>query len=181
MALAFLLIIPVAFLIGVVIGAVFLRASISLANKVFSPEVSGYRPPPRQLPSDNISSAMPDPSNPYAAPSTPMAPAYGGTFRPAIPEPSFGKAMGIVAVAGIVGGVINIVIGLVLQGSPELALVGGFANLLVGFLVSSTVYSMMLPTSFGRAALVYLFTILIVIAIAVVVGGMFLGIGLLTG
>ena len=88
--------------------------------------------------------------------------------------------MGIVAVAGIIGGVINFVIGLVLQGSPELALVGAMANLIVGFLVSSTVYSMMLPTSFGKAALVYFFTILIVLAIVIVLGGIFFGISLLT-
>ena len=89
----------------------------------------------------------------------------------AIAEPSFGKACGIVFVNGLISVVINILINLVVQNAPELAIAGLGVNLIAGFLVASLVYSTMLPTSFGRGALVYLISVLIMIVIAMLLGG----------
>lgn len=100
-----------------------------------------------------------------------------------IPEPSFGKGMGIAFVAYIVNFVVNFAIGIAfgvgMQGMARGGMRGGAdpalfilvqgMSMVVSFLIWSGILTAMLPTSFGRAALVTLFMALIGIAITVII------------
>ena len=98
---------PIGLAIGVAIGAVILRAGISLANKVVgksapqpsisSPEFqSGYEPA--------------ESDNPYAATSSSIA--VDASLPGGIPQPEFPKACGIVVVAYVISFVIGTGLGL---------------------------------------------------------------------
>jgi hypothetical protein len=121
-------------LIGTVVGAVFLRAAISLYNKL-----------------------------------------VGGPGSPSIvPEPDFGKAMGITFVTSLVNGVVAFLIGMVMGAGAAGAGVqpGGGLNLVaqgiafvVSLFVGAGMLAAMLPTTFSRGLLVILCYGLIVIVV----------------
>jgi len=95
----------------------------------------------------------------------------------AIPEPGVGQAMLIIFVLLIVSGVVRYAMG-EMMGAVAVN-VRGFQDIavlllvifMVQFFIMSTMLSVMLPTTFGRACLVSIFYILIWIAICVVVFG----------
>lgn len=186
--------------IGALIGGVLLRAAIALANKVFKPERltsdtqrpleanlgNRYESQPnfdslgdQQLndtpvssnpyagPSNQNSSNTPSDSNPYTAPinyGTPAKAARRNT-KLAIPEPAYSHACGITLVQGLVSSLINFV---VLGVAPME--IGPILSIGTGFVVAVFVYGLMLPTTAGKAVVIYLFQILIVIAIMLVLG-----------
>ncbi|QDT29324.1 hypothetical protein [Gimesia panareensis] len=133
----FVIVVP----IGLLIGAVILRAAISLFNK-------------------------------FAG--------YGDENPNQVPEPSMGKAMGIVFVTAFVNWILGLVIGVVgaaflrSVSAPWNALIPSLISLPFSFLVSAALLSGLLPTTFPRglgvAACQYLVSILLAIAIAVVAG-----------
>ncbi len=128
-----LLAIVVGLLVGLAIGAVILRAAVSLYNRM-----SG-----------------------------------GANSRNAVPSPSFGKAMGIVFLSGLVNMVLNFIagfgigiLGVVTSADPErVKLVATLISLPIGFLVTAGMLRALLPTSFGRAVLVTLCQYLILIVV----------------
>lgn len=134
-------------LLGTVVGAVILRAAVSLCNKFLGADDSD-----------------------------------GG-----VPEPSFGKAIGITFVTTLVNFVAGFMIGLVIGGAAAVGgadpqaggIVAQLVSLPVGFLVMAGMLTLMLPTTFGRALLVALCHFLIVIVIVVVIVGIVVGIGLI--
>ncbi len=101
----------------------------------------------------------------------------GAKSRDAVPMPDFGKAMGIAFVAALVNMGTSFVVGLVVGGGmaamgKDLGAAQSVAQLVavpVSFLVLAGMISGMLPTSFGRAALVALLYLAIAIIITVVI------------
>ena len=95
-----------------------------------------------------------------------------------VPEPGFGKAMGIVVVTLIVNVVVGGVLGLLLAGGGAAAgadqrsmqLLINVISIPIGFLTMAGMLTVMLPTSFGRALLVTLAQYAIMFAIFLVVG-----------
>ena len=157
----------VALPIGLLIGAVILRAGVSFANKCL----------PREAERDDdwddgYDDADEDDDRPRRRRSRRRAPA-------AIPEPALGKAVGIVLVNAIIGFIISIPINLALglgavnagggRGDPTMSIIASLIQLPIGFLVNAAVLTSMLPTTFPRACLVVLFEYLIVIGICVVI------------
>jgi len=105
---------------------------------------------------NSTSNNQPTDINPYAAPQNYGSPVKAnGTIGLAIPEPSFGKACGIVFLHSFALLVINILFGMMGLGAPIDSLVG----ILVGFVLAVFLYGAMLPTTPGRAAVIYLFQI----------------------
>jgi hypothetical protein len=108
-----------------------------------------------------------------------------------VPEPELLKAMGIVLVIGVMNILVSLCIGLALGGAaapwaqvgggrgadPMAALLANLVTIPVGFLIQSALLSAMLPTNFGKAALVSLIQILIAVAIGAVLVVAFLGAG----
>jgi len=171
--------------IGSLIGAVFLRGGIFLANKVFKKDPAYFSQPKLDLPADfmvdedpssgnpfaKASSSADTPTvtdgNPYAAPTTFASPAIAtAATANAIPEPDYGKAFAIVFVQGLIAGAINFAIGLVFGDG----LTPSLAGLVVGFTVATIVYSLMIPTTAGRAAVICLFQMLLTLAVAALIG-----------
>jgi hypothetical protein len=145
--------------IGLAIGALILLAAIWLANKC--------------LPQPRSRRRYYDDDDDYYEWDAPRRHRRGGTST-AVPVPSFGQAMLIVFVNWIVNFGVGFVIGFVLGAAGAAKNQGGMVlvqaiSLAVGFVVSATILSGMLPTSFGRACLVVLFQYLIAIAIAIVI------------
>lgn len=105
-----------------------------------------------------------------------------------VPEPAFGKAMGITFLTSLIQLVVRFVLtlagGAAAQGSRTdgglIALGVGLLAIPVSFLVMAGLLAAMLPTTFPRASLVTLFYFLIaILVVAVVVGGMILaGVGI---
>lgn len=159
--------------IGLPILAIILRASVGLSNKFLgqSGETGGVRYEETALPP-----AGQDAGNPYAIGGF----SEGGEVHygsgSGIPEPSFGKAYGIVLVAAICGFPIGFIMGL-LQVPPLLANV---INLLVAIPINVLVFSKMLPTTIGRATLVYVCQVLISIAVVILIAGIIMGVSLAT-
>ncbi len=95
-----------------------------------------------------------------------------------VPEPGFGKALGITLVTMIVNVVVGFMVGLITGGGAAAAGVGAqgaqvisaLISLPVGFFVMAGMLTAMLPTSFGRALLVTLVQYAISIAIAIAIG-----------
>lgn len=101
----------------------------------------------------------------------------------AIPEPTFGKGMLIAFVAYLINAVVSFAIGIVfgvgIQGmgaggmrggaAPAMMLLAQFISAVVGFLIWSGILTAMLPTSFGRGALVTLFMLIIGTVIAIII------------
>jgi len=196
-----LIFIPFILFIAVAVGALLLRAAVSLANKVLGPvgppampesglpiSSDGFKPQASDESPFAIQTQMPaEPSdldgNPFATPAvaaTGAIPSAPGT-RNAIKEPDFGKAMGIVFLSGVATGILNFLFGLIsseVRVEPILVIP---LNLVLGVLITIFIYAGMLPTTFGKAALVYLFYVLIAIAVAGGIFGVVFGIQVATG
>jgi hypothetical protein len=112
----------------------------------------------------------------------------GGAKSPSsAPEPAFGKAMEITFVTNLVQWVGGIVIGLVIgAGAPAFRVLGQGVDvvaLLVSFpvslLVMAGMLSAMLPTTFGRAFLVtlcYMLVVLLVVGVVVAIALLMFGV-----
>lgn len=140
--------------LGLLIGAVILRAAVSFANKCLPKEV------------ERDDDEWDDYDRPRRRGTTP------------IPEPGMGKAMGIVFVNAIVGFLISIPINLALGlgvanmgGRQDLQtqLIASLIQLPIGFLVNAGVLAGMLPTTFPRACLVVVFEYVVVIIIGLAI------------
>jgi len=95
-----------------------------------------------------------------------------------VPEPGFGKALGITAATLVVNVLVGIVIGLVFGAGAVAAganpaqtqILVNLISMPAGVLVMSGMLTAMLPSSFGKSLLITLIAYAIIIAIAVVVG-----------
>ena len=154
--------------IGVPIGAVILRASVGLANKFLGRNSQGYT----ETLSEQSDS---DPSNPYGVGSYGVA--SGGSYEDAIPEPSFGKACGIVLANLVVGFVAGLFVGFAIAAAGLPAALAGVVNFGVGFGISVLLYQAMLPTTTGRAAFVGVCQYLIMLLIAIVIVAVLVAVG----
>jgi hypothetical protein len=162
--------------IGSLVGAVILRAACSWYNSMVgrSSGRKGYAnppPAPGQLPTHG--------NNPYASPTTyshmPDRTDVG------VPEPDFGKAWLISFVTILINGMIGFVVGLAIglggaaagaQGAVPV-IISMVVSIPISFLVFAGMLTAMLPTSFGRAAIVtllyFVISLLVGLAIAAVV------------
>jgi len=148
--------------IGLMIGALILRAAVWLANKCLTAPVSRY---------DDDEEEYDDDWDEYDRPARRRGRRNNST---AIPEPSFGWAMLIVFVNWIVNAGVGFVMGVAAGGAglardPGAMLVLQGCSLVVNFFISAGLLTAMLPTTFPRACLVVLFQFLIALAIAVVI------------
>jgi hypothetical protein len=143
--------------IGLLIGAVILRAACWAANKCLPQPSSRYY--------DDDDEYDWDEDRPRRR---------RRSSAKAIPEPSMGQAMGIVFVNFIISFVVGFAIGFVMGAGgmgkdPAAVIVIQGLNLVLSFLIAAGVITAMLPTTFPRACLVVLFQYLIVLAIAIVI------------
>jgi hypothetical protein len=161
---------PVVFGIAVLVGAVIFRAAVNLANKVVGGRGGGPTNTQFGYSGDSFGSGGGsfDESNPFAQPMTRTI-AVDPSVGSGIPEPTFGRACLIVFVNGLVAFGLGIVMGLI--GGNAGADQGTIRLLsqILGIVVAIVVYQAMLPTTIGRAALVWLFQLLIIFAIALVI------------
>jgi hypothetical protein len=111
----------------------------------------------------------------------------GGRGSPSsVPEPSFGKAMGIVLLTTLVNGVVGFGIGMVVgiagvavhADQKAVTILAQLVSFPVGILVGGGMNAAMLPTTFGRGILVALCQLLIVLFIVIVLGVIFGGLAL---
>lgn len=147
----------VAIPIGLLIGAVILRAACWAANKCLPQPSSRY-----------------DDDDDYDWDEDDRPRRRRRSSAKAIPEPSMGQAMGIVFVnfiiSFVVGGAIGFVVGAGgMARDPAAVIAMQGINLVLGFFIAAGVITAMLPTTFPRACLVVLFQYLIVLAIAIVI------------
>src|SRR5262245_24340816 len=106
-----------------------------------------------------------------------------------VPEPGFGKALGIMVVTLIVNIVVGGVLGLLLAGGGAAAgadqramqLLVNVISIPIGFLTMAGMSTVMLPTSFGRALLVTLIQYAIMFAIEIVVAEVIGYVGMVLG
>ncbi len=177
-----LLIIPLMLFLAVAFAAVVYRGACSILNAL-----SGRQPVPVSADpfSGDAPKTMPaaptkDVSNPYAAPtvSTPVATSLVAT---AVPMPSFPKAMGIVLLGGIAQFLMNLFFELVITqiaGNAAILIIGMIVRLILGWLILAVIGQGLLPTTFGKGALVALIYNLLMIVVAVVIAlVLFLGVG----
>lgn len=137
-------------LIGAPILAVFLRVAVSLINRIIGPQQHGID---HALVDMRTSEGTPsDNSNPYAPPKTASI-AVEQNSQDAITMPRLWEAFGIVLMAVGVSGVSNLLISNFDPGPLPTLL---WLALGTGFGLWVLTYSLMLPTSIRRAALVYL-------------------------
>ncbi len=161
---------PVVLGIGVLVGAVIFRAAVHLANKVVGGRSSGPTNSQFGYSNDSFGSGASsfDESNPFATPMTRTI-AVDPSAGYGIPEPTFGRACLIVFVNGLVAFGIGIILGFLGVaagvGQGEIRLL----SQILGIVVAIVVYQAMLPTTIGRAALVWLFQLLIVFAVVLVI------------
>ncbi|MBL8811720.1 MAG: hypothetical protein JNM43_16240 [Planctomycetaceae bacterium] len=161
---AFVCVLPFVLIIILVIGAVLLRIAVQITNQVVGNKPSssntqfGY-----QSESYGTSRGMLDESNPFAVPQVQTI-AADVSLGTGVPTPDFGRACLIVFVNGLANFAVGVVLGLVMGGGEARIL-----SQLLGIGVSIFVYQNMLPTTLGRAALVWLFQFLIVVAIVIVI------------
>jgi hypothetical protein len=109
--------------------------------------------------------------------------AGGDKITYGVPEPTFGKAMGIALVILVVQILINFTINLVVGAGAQAAgasgtaaagfnLLGLLGSLLIGILVMSGLLTALLPTNFGRAILVTLLYQVIFIVVVIIAGAL---------
>jgi hypothetical protein len=193
--------------IGLLIGAVILRAACALYNKIAGASPPGrkerfpYNPYDEEQPATAAGSSgiQERPGQGYGGIQERPDKDYGDFQEPdrdlgirravGVPEPELLKAMGIVLAIGVANFVANFCIGLALGGAaaplgqlgggrgvdPMAALLANLVTIPIDFLIQAALLSAMLPTSFGKAALVSLIQILIVMAIGAVLVLAFLG------
>lgn len=193
--------------IAALIGGLILKLCCSLFNKMRGDSgVAGpptypsydqpYDQPYGQAPA-GFGSGTPTGANPYAAPST--MPASQPTAIPGayagrgVPEPSYGKAVGIVLLRAVINQVIGFIIGFVggMAAGPAVAPAPNpqrpddafqamfdsmgmqvpilIASTLISFFVGAAILKLMLPTSYGRACLVHLLEYCVYIVIGIII------------
>lgn len=166
-----LFIIPIVIIVASVMLAVLLRASISISNKILPPSTSHFEEtrtefsPPPSTPTSTPNIA-PDDGNPFASPTTSTPRQFeapGQIVTHAVPQPNFGRALTITLLYTLIGFGINTAFAIALGDSYSLV------QIAVGAVVATLLYSKMLPTTAGRALLVYFFQMLIMIAIVVAI------------
>ncbi len=165
---------PVAIAISVLLGAVLLRASVGIANRIL-----GVRSGPDRVPSaaefGSISDSSVGESNPFAAPTTQsLANSRTGAVD-GIREPDFLPACGIVFVSTLLSMVAGGIIGTIGRLGHVKPTMNQLNSQIVGIGITLLIYKIMLPTSVGRAILLLVLQILIGIVITVVVLGIFFG------
>jgi hypothetical protein len=155
--------------IGLLVGAVILRAAVSWYNRM-SGATGGAAPPAAYAGySSNVATAT-DSNNPFASPTT-----YGATAAPVnvgVPEPGIGRAMGIVFVSALAGLPVSIVVEVILAAAPEARLPLTVLSIPLNFLIGAAILKAMLPTDrFGTACLISLlqFVISLLVGLAIVV------------
>jgi hypothetical protein len=112
----------------------------------------------------------------------------GASGPPAgVPEPPFGRAMGITFVTSLVNWVVGFVIGLATgagaqaagpDGAKGVNLLAQAASVPAGLLVMALMLTALLPTSFGKAVLVTLLYLVIVALVVGVIVGVLVAVGL---
>lgn len=161
-------------------AATLLRAAISLTNNAFNRLPSDSKQPKldttTNLSPDSENPANENPfakppgaesietssdSNPYAAPTKYGTPAIANTATTdVIPVPKYSKACMIVLFHGLTAGFINSMVkstaASVSGGEPQI-----FLSLIVGFMVAIILYRWMLSTTVGKAAVIYIFQVLL--------------------
>lgn len=145
-----LIIIALLLLIGTPVLAVFLRLAISFAYRIIGPQLPSTDPALIDIPS--MAGLPSNDANPYAPPRT-VSIAVEKDNVSAIPMPTLWSAFGIVLMAVGVSAVSSLLISNF--GSGPLPTLQWLA-LGMGFPLWVLTYSLMLPTSFRRAALVFL-------------------------
>ena len=91
------------------------------------------------------------------------------------------KAGGIALTSVVVAGLVNLALATLMLGHLNAFWIVVTGGQVVSFLIAASVYSLMLPTSFGKAVLVSIFQLFVVMVIAIVVGAVMYGIYLSTG
>ena len=159
--------------IAALVGAIILRFAISLANRVLGPrsESSSTTSQPLVDTPAEFQAPSVNSDNPYQSPI--HASSREMPLQQAIPEPSFGRAIFIMLSVGILGAAINMLISALVQ-DAAIGLATPLFSLLLNFLITCGVLTAMLPTSFIRAVLVYLFCMLISVGLFVVIAGVIL-------
>jgi hypothetical protein len=193
-----------ALVIGILIGAVVLRCACWLYNKIagasggptkrYRDEFEGEDKPRRQPDVDRYAEEEEDEENEEEddRPRPRRRPEAYDPDGPGVPEPTVGKAMGIMAVNAVIGFGINFAIGLAtgagMRGiggpagggaAPNLGavLIANLVQLVVGYFLLAGLVTAMLPTKFGRACAVAGLFYVIGIAIAAVVVGVLIAVG----
>jgi len=103
--------------------------------------------------------------------------AGGPDSRSSVPEPLFGKAMGIIFVTMLVNAAVNFVMGMATDPGVPVArarankvdVVAQLASFVVSLLVLAGMLSAMLPTTIGRAIIVTFFYMVICVLVVVVI------------
>lgn len=152
-----LLFVPPILLAIVLIGASLLRAGVSLTNSMLGPEEPIELPRQQHEVQTGDALQVTKDLNPYSAPASYAAP-LNPLSTTVVPEPGRVKACGIVLAHVLNSGLIHIVF------------IRLMATLLVGFLVAPILYRFLLPTTFGKAAIVYVFQVLIALVIGIGLG-----------
>lgn len=174
-ATVFLLIIGV----SVLVGAIVLRASVSLLNRM-----SGVKGHDQRLaveesrPRESMNVAHPpDQTNPYAAPADYVPRPLPGVSGRGVPSPSYGKSLGIMVLFTLFGTAASWLVTLAFYPASVfwslgevVDVVAALATYVAQFFVMAGLVTVMLPTKFGKACLVTLLVGVISVAIGLVVG-----------
>jgi hypothetical protein len=176
------------FPLGLMIGAVILRAAVSISNTVVGSQSSRSYDYDDDDDEDYDEDDDDDDDDDDRPRRRRRRKKRRSKSSGAIPEPGLGKGMLIVLCAWIVNVGISLVMTFALAGGGAIAgggngaangvrLIAQLVSIPVSFLVLAGMCTAMLPTSFGRACLVALFYTLICIAIAVVIFGVLFAVG----
>lgn len=176
--------------IGLMIVSVIIRAAVWVANKCLGETGGGgYQRRSRDDYYDDDDDYYDDDDDYDDRPRRRPPPRRRGS---AIPEPELFKGMGIGFLVWICQVVVSLVFAFLLVGAggmggggfgggqnnpfgaqpgvdPVLQIMSSCVQLVIGFLIWSGILSLMLPTSFGRAALVTVFIYLILFAIGIII------------
>lgn len=159
----------VGFLVVIPIMAMILRGAASMANRVLGGGQPHQQPPQFE---ERTSGSSFDPDNPFAAPQTQTVVHANPN---GVPVPGFGRALGIAFACVISNYVFRFAFAIVasrLVGAQAFFAIGSAVSLVINFLVWSFLHSWLLPTKFGRAALVVFFEGVIVVVLSIVFGGL---------
>jgi hypothetical protein len=175
----------------ILIGAVILRAACSLFNSM-----SGASSKPRRRNYDDDPDDEPRSRRYRRDDDDLLEPRYSPRGSPGVPEPSFGKACGIMAIALVIHVIVQFGLGFVIVmliladargggpfigASPMASILIGLISLPIDLLVLAGLSSAMLPTSFGKGLLVALLDLLIWFVVGVVIIGVLFVVGMMLG
>jgi hypothetical protein len=98
-----------------------------------------------------------------------------GSESGGVPEPSFGKALGIIAVTMLANFVVSFVVGIALGaagqgGQQRMSLMANLVSLPISIAVLAGILTAMLPTTFPRGLVVALLYLVVAIVIGLVIG-----------